>query len=85
MKTIPLLNKSHLWIEMSTTDEEDMKMLSNIIECQIAFIFGSPLVFKKNRKNSQKTQKSGNQENQTNVVGFLLSTVAPQKYDAMSA
>ena len=32
-------------------NNNDMKMLSNIIECQIAFIFGSPLVFKKNRKN----------------------------------
>ena len=25
------LNKSHLWIEMSTTDEEDMKTLSNLV------------------------------------------------------
>ena len=31
LNTIPYLNKNHLWIEMSTTDEEDMKMLSNLV------------------------------------------------------
>ena len=31
LNAIPFLNKHHLWIEMSTTDEEEMKMLSNLI------------------------------------------------------
>ena len=31
INAIPYLSKNHLWIEMSTTDEEDMKMLSNLV------------------------------------------------------
>ncbi len=30
-KSLPQINKEHLWIEMSTTDESDMKFLSNLI------------------------------------------------------
>ena len=43
VNAIPLLNKDHLWIEMSTTDEEDMKMLSNLVFKRNAAALEAPI------------------------------------------
>jgi len=39
----PYINKKHLWIEMSTTDEEDMKILSNLVFKNGAQVLEAPV------------------------------------------
>jgi 3-hydroxyisobutyrate dehydrogenase and related beta-hydroxyacid dehydrogenases len=51
-KAIPLLNKDHLWIEMSTTDEEDMKMLSNLVFNRKASALEAPITGGQHRAES---------------------------------
>ena len=51
---IPHLNKDHIWIEMSTTDEEDMKMLSNLVFNRKASVLEAPIT------GGQHTAESGN-------------------------
>ena len=41
--TLPLIKKNHLWIEMSTTDEEDMKALAKLIIKKNAEVIEAPL------------------------------------------
>ena len=52
VKAIPLLNKHHLWIEMSTTDEEDMKMLSNLVFNRKASALEAPITGGQHRAES---------------------------------
>ena len=54
LNAIPFLNKHHLWIEMSTTDEEEMKMLSNLIFKKKAAVLEAPIT------GGQHTAESGN-------------------------
>ncbi len=54
LNSIPFLNKNHLWIEMSTTDEEEMKMLSNLIFKKKASVLEAPIT------GGQHTAESGN-------------------------
>ena len=51
-KTIPFLNKSHLWIEMSTTDEEDMRALSNLVIKKNASVLEAPITGGQHRAES---------------------------------
>ena len=41
--SLPLITKGHLWIEMSTTDEEDMKSLAKLIINKNAEVIEAPL------------------------------------------
>ena len=50
--SIPLLNKNHLWIEMSTTDEEYMKVLSNLVIKEQASVLEAPLTGGQHRAES---------------------------------
>ena len=52
VNAIPLLNKDHLWIEMSTTDEEDMKMLSNLLFKKKAQVLEAPITGGQHRAES---------------------------------
>ena len=52
LKTIPLLNKSHLWIEMSTTDEEDMRALSNLVTKKNSSVLEAPITGGQHRAES---------------------------------
>ena len=54
LNAISFLNKNHLWIEMSTTDEEEMKMLSNLILKKKAAVLEAPIT------GGQHTAESGN-------------------------
>ena len=51
---IPYLNENHVWIEMSTTDEEDMKVLSNLVLKKKAEVLEAPIT------GGQHKAKSGN-------------------------
>ena len=51
---LPFIKKNHLWIEMSTTDEEDMKMLSNLLFKKKAQVLEAPIT------GGQHTAESGN-------------------------
>ena len=50
--TISHLNKNHLWIEMSTTDEEDMKILSNLVFKKKAGVLEAPITGGQHRAES---------------------------------
>ena len=52
LNAIPFLNKDHLWIEMSTTDEEEMKMLSNLIFKKKAAVLEAPITGGQHRAES---------------------------------
>ena len=52
LKCIPLLNKSHLWIEMSTTDEQDMKYLSKLVFDKQAEVLEAPITGGQHRAES---------------------------------
>ena len=52
LKCIPLLNKSHLWIEMSTTDEQDMKYLSELVFNKKAEVLEAPITGGQHRAES---------------------------------
>ena len=41
--SLPLITKGHLWIEMSTTDEEDMKSLAELIINKNAEVIEAPI------------------------------------------
>ena len=52
LNSTPFLNKYHLWIEMSTTDEEDMKMLSNLVFKKKAGVLEAPITGGQHRAES---------------------------------
>ncbi len=52
LKSIPHINKNHVWIEMSTTDEEDMKMLSNLVLKKNAQVLEAPVTGGQHRAES---------------------------------
>ena len=52
LNCIPYINKKHLWIEMSTTDEEDMKSLSNLVLDKKAEVVEAPLTGGQHRAES---------------------------------
>jgi len=52
LNAISYLNKNHLWIEMSTTDEEDMKMLSNLVSKKKAGVLEAPITGGQHRAES---------------------------------
>ena len=52
ISSIPFLNKSHVWIEMSTTDEEDMKMLSKLVLKKKAAVLEAPITGGQHRAES---------------------------------
>ena len=52
INSIPFLNKDHLWIEMSTTDEEDMKLLSNLVFKKNASVLEAPITGGQHRAES---------------------------------
>ena len=51
-RSIPFVKKDHLWIEMSTTDEEDMKMLSNLFFKKKAEVLEAPITGGQHRAES---------------------------------
>ena len=52
LKCIPLFNESHLWIEMSTTDEHDMKYLSELVFDKKAEVLEAPITGGQHRAES---------------------------------
>ena len=52
LKCIPLFNESHLWIEMSTTDEQDMKYLSELVFDKKAEVLEAPITGGQHRAES---------------------------------
>ena len=52
IKSLPLINKNHLWIEMSTTDEEYMKFLSNLVLQKNAEVIEAPITGGQHRAES---------------------------------
>ena len=52
LKCIPLFNESHLWIEMSTTDEHDMKYLSELVFDKKAEALEAPITGGQHRAES---------------------------------
>jgi len=52
LNCIPYINEKHLWIEMSTTDEEDMKFLSNLVLDKKAEVVEAPLTGGQHRAES---------------------------------
>ena len=52
LKCIPLFNASHLWIEMSTTDENDMKYLSELVFDKKAEVIEAPITGGQHRAES---------------------------------
>ncbi len=51
-KCLPLLNQKHLWIEMSTTDEKDMKYLSKLVFDKKAQVLEAPITGGQHRAES---------------------------------
>ena len=49
---LPIITKKHLWIEMSTTDEEDMKFLSNLVLEKKAEVLEAPITGGQHRAES---------------------------------
>ena len=49
---LPHINKRHLWIEMSTTDEEDMKSLSDLVLEKKAEVIEAPITGGQHRAES---------------------------------
>lgn len=52
LKCIPLFNERHLWIEMSTTDEQDMKYLSELVFDKRAEVLEAPITGGQHRAES---------------------------------
>jgi len=52
LNCIPYISKEHLWIEMSTTDEEDMKFLSNLVFKKNAQVLEAPITGGQHRAES---------------------------------
>ena len=52
LKCIPLFNESHLWIEMSTNDENDMKYLSELVFNKNAEVIEAPITGGQHRAES---------------------------------
>lgn len=52
LKCLPNIRKKHLWIEMSTTDENDMKSLSNLIFDKKAEVVEAPITGGQHRAES---------------------------------
>ena len=52
LKCIPLLNQSHLWIEMSTTDEKEMIYLSKLVFKKKAEVLEAPITGGQHRAES---------------------------------
>ena len=52
LKCLPFINNKHLWIEMSTTDEEDMKVLSNQVFKKKADVLEAPITGGQHRAES---------------------------------
>ena len=52
LKCVPLFNESHLWIEMSTTDEHDMKYLSELVFNKKAEVLEAPITGGQHRAES---------------------------------
>ena len=51
-KCLPLLKQNHLWIEMSTTDEKDMKYLSKLVFDKKAQVLEAPITGGQHRAES---------------------------------
>ena len=52
LKCIPKFNQKHLWIEMSTTDEKDMKYLSKLVFDKNAEVLEAPITGGQHRAES---------------------------------
>jgi 3-hydroxyisobutyrate dehydrogenase len=52
LKCVPKLNQNHLWIEMSTTDEKDMKYLSKLVFDKNAEVLEAPITGGQHRAES---------------------------------
>ena len=52
LKCLPQLNQKHLWIEMSTTDEKDMKFLSKLVIDKKAEVIEAPITGGQHRAES---------------------------------
>ena len=52
LNCLPFIKKYHLWIEMSTTDEEDMKMLSSLLFKKKAQVLEAPITGGQHRAES---------------------------------
>ena len=52
LKSLPKLNQTHLWIEMSTTDEKDMRYLSNLVLDKNAEVLEAPITGGQHRAES---------------------------------
>ena len=52
LKCVPKLNQKHLWIEMSTTDEKDMKYLSKLVFDKNAEVLEAPITGGQHRAES---------------------------------
>ena len=52
LKCIPLFKQNHLWIEMSTTDEHDMKYLSELVFNKKADVLEAPITGGQHRAES---------------------------------
>jgi len=52
LNCLPHINKTHLWIEMSTTDEEDMKSLSDLVLEKKAEVIEAPITGGQHRAES---------------------------------
>ena len=52
LKCVPKLNQKHLWIEMSTTDEKDMKYLSKLALDKNAEVLEAPITGGQHRAES---------------------------------
>ena len=52
LKCVPLFKESHLWIEMSTTDEQDMQYLSKLVFDKKAEVLEAPITGGQHRAES---------------------------------
>ena len=52
LKCVPIFNQKHLWIEMSTTDEKDMKYLSKLVFDKNAEVLEAPITGGQHRAES---------------------------------
>ena len=52
LKCVPKFNQKHLWIEMSTTDEKDMKYLSKLVFYKNAEVLEAPITGGQHRAES---------------------------------
>jgi len=52
LKSLPNITNEHLWIEMSTTDEQDMRLLSNLVLDKKAEVLEAPITGGQHRAES---------------------------------